>query len=351
MAGGIGSRFWPMSRMALPKQFLDILDTGRTLLQSTYDRYQSFIENENIYIVTSENYRHIVKDQLPELPVENIIGEPERKNTASCIAYISMKLLKSNPKANLIVAPSDHLITGQKDFEADCIKGLNYSADMDAIVTLGIKPDCASTGYGYIQCLPTNLISGIRPVFRFTEKPDRNTAEAFMQNESYLWNSGIFIWKASTIIEAFKKHMPDMYELFYDGIPYFNTSLEGSTIRKIYAMCPSISIDYAILEKADHVFVIPAGFEWSDLGTWASAWENRPKDQAQNTISGSSALLLNSNGCLIHSTDEKLVLIGGLDNMIVVNTPDALMICRKENEQEIKSYLSQVSQTSGDRYL
>jgi mannose-1-phosphate guanylyltransferase len=351
MAGGIGSRFWPMSRTALPKQFLDILDTGQTLLQSTFERYRSFILIENIYIVTSECYVDIVRKQLPELPEVNIIGEPSRKNTAPCIAYISMKLLKRNPEANIIVAPSDHLISGQKEFETDCMTGLNLAAKKDVIITMGIKPDRPSTGYGYIQSISTNLNSEPRQVLRFTEKPDRTTAEAFLKNDAYLWNSGIFIWNANTIVGAFKKHVPDIFDLFVNGMPDYNTTHEKATIQRIYAGCQSISIDYAILEKSDNVFVIPAGFEWSDLGTWNSAWENRPKDAAQNAISGSNILLLNSKGCIVHSDDEKLVLIGGVDDLIIVNTPDAIMICKKENEQEIKTYLKTINQATGDIYL
>jgi mannose-1-phosphate guanylyltransferase len=352
MAGGIGSRFWPMSRTNYPKQFLDILNTGKTLLQSTYDRYHAFIPNQNIYIVTSEEYIPIIQQQLPQLPPENIIGEPERKNTAPSIAYISFKLQKMNPEANLIVAPSDHLIEDPQKFQHNCLQALNFTARNNAFVTLGIKPTNPNTGYGYIQkeCSTTN-IPGIYPVKRFTEKPDRETATAFVNSGEYFWNSGIFIWKVRDIISAFRLHSPDLYDVFLPGLADFNTAKEKAAITHIFNYCTSISIDYAIMEKAKNVFVIPADFNWSDLGTWNSAWEIFEKDEAQNAIAGENTLLVDSNGCVIHSTEKKLVMVGGMDDLIVVNTKDALLICKKENEQQIKEYLVKIKQTKGEVYL
>lgn len=351
MAGGIGSRFWPMSRTTYPKQFLDILNTGKTLLQSTYERFLSFIPNENIYIVTSEEYVSIVKEQLPQLPEENIIGEPERKNTAACIALISMKLKNINPLANLIIAPSDHMIENAEAFKQNCLTGLAHTSTNNIFITLGIKPTYANTGYGYIQFKKEPTEKTIIGVKRFTEKPDKELALAFFNDGGYLWNSGIFIWKAQDIIDAFEAFMPDMFTVFARGMNKFNTPEEGATIKQIYQQCESISIDYAILEKATNVFVIPADFAWSDLGTWNSAWENFDKDEAKNAIAGKNTLLVDASGCMVHSTDQKLVLVGGVEDLIVVNTPDALLICKKENEQQIKEYLLKVKQTKGGLYL
>lgn len=351
MAGGIGSRFWPMSRTSYPKQFLDILNTGKTLLQSTYERFLSFIPNENIYIITSEEYVSIVKKQLPNLPVENIIGEPERKNTATCIALISLKLKKINPQANLVVAPSDHMIENGEAFKQNCLSGLAHTENNDAFVTLGIKPTYANTGYGYIQYEKESSCNGMHIVKRFTEKPNKEMAVEFFADGGYLWNSGIFIWKAKDIVNAFRLYMPDMFDVFACGLIEFNTPRETDAIKHIYKHCESISIDYAILEKAKNVFVIPADFDWSDLGTWNSAWENFEKDEAQNAVAGDNTLLVDSNGCIVHSSDKKLVLVGGVDDLIIVNTADALLICKKENEQQIKDYLAKIKQTKGELYL
>ena len=347
MAGGIGSRFWPISRAAYPKQFLDILNTGKTLLQSTYDRFLTFIPNENIYIITAEEYVKIVREQLPDLPSERIIGEPERKNTGPCIAYISFKLKKTNPHANLIIAPSDHLIEDQAKFEADCLKALNFTAHNNVFVTLGVQPTHANTGYGYIEYGTHSPEDGINEVLRFTEKPDRATAIEFVNNSSYLWNSGIFIWKAEDIVNAFRQYMPEMYDAFTGRVFDFNTSQENAAVHLIYKNCKAISIDYAILETAKNMYVIPASFRWSDLGTWNSAWENIDKDDSENAVSGDNTLMVDANGCIVYSTESKLVLVGGVQDLIVVNTPDALMICKKENEQQIKEYLVKVRQSKG----
>lgn len=351
MAGGIGSRFWPMSRTSYPKQFLDILNTGKTLLQSTYERYLGFIPNENIYIVTSEEYIAIVKKQLPDLPEENIIGEPERKNTAPCVAYISFKIQQLNPNANLIVAPSDHMIEDKAGFQQTCEKALAFTEKNNAFVTLGIQPTYANTGYGYIQFENGDLKSSVFPVKRFTEKPNIETATEFFKSGAYLWNAGIFVWKTADIIAAFKQYAPEMYNVFVWGLPDLNTANEKDAIEHIFQNCESVSIDYAVMEKAQNVFVIPATFDWSDLGTWNSAWENFEKDDAQNAVAGNNTLLVDASGCIVHSTDKKLILVGGVEDLIIVNTPDALLICKKENEQQIKEYLQIVKMEKGALYL
>jgi len=288
---------------------------------------------------------------LPQLPIENIIGEPERKNTAACIALISLKLKKINPDANLVVAPSDHMIENTETFKQNCLTGLEYIANNNAFVTLGIKPTYANTGYGYIQFEKETTGTDTNKVKRFTEKPNKQTAIEFLNGGDYLWNSGIFIWKAKDIINAFRIYMPDMFDVFVCGLIEFNTEREAAAVKHIYKHCESISIDYAILEKAKNVHVIPASFDWSDLGTWNSAWENFEKDNAQNAIAGENTLMVDANGCIVHSSDKKLVLVGGVDDLIIVNTPDALLICKKENEQQIKEYLLKVKEKKGELYL
>lgn len=351
MAGGIGTRFWPMSRTARPKQFLDILNTGKSLLQATYDRFASFIRNENIYILTSEEYVALVKEQLPGVREANVIGEPERKNTAACIALIAMKLKKMNPAANLVVAPSDHLIEDEDDFVCQCLTALAFTRKNNAFVTLGIKPGYANTGYGYIQYEKEAGERLVYPVKRFTEKPCKETAIEFFNDGSYLWNAGIFIWKAADVVSAFEMYMPAMHAAFSGIVNDLNTEREPAAMKQSYSSCPSISIDYAILEKAGNVHVIPASFGWSDLGTWNSAWENFEKDEAQNAVAGSNTLVVDANGCIVHSTDKKLLLIGGVADLIIVNTPDALLVCSKENEQQIKDYLAKVKESKGALYL
>ncbi|WP_339864819.1 mannose-1-phosphate guanylyltransferase [uncultured Algoriphagus sp.] len=349
MAGGVGSRFWPVSKTSYPKQFLDILNTGKTLIQSTYERFASFIPEENIFVVTSADYSDIVQQQLPSLPVENIVAEPARKNTAACVAYISFKLKKMNPNANMIVAPSDHLIGDLDLFRDTCLQALNYTSDNYAFVTLGIKPTHPNTGFGYIEYKDGK--NDISKVNCFTEKPDLPTAMAFLDKGNYLWNSGIFIWKAEDIVSAFWEHSQYMYDLFDAELAFLNTEFEAESIQRIYSKCPSTSIDYAIMEKANNVFVIPSDFSWNDLGTWNSAYDNFSKDEEMNASNSSSAILVDSKGCLVHSNEKKLMVIGGLEDLIIVNTPDALLICKKENEQQIKEYVAKVKKVKGELYI
>lgn len=349
MAGGVGSRFWPMSKSSFPKQFLDILNTGSTLIQATYERFASFIPEENIFIVTSQEYVSIVQDQLPLLPAQNIIAEPERKNTAACIAYISFKLNKMNPDANLIVAPSDHLIGDLDLFTESCLKALEFTSQHQAFVTLGIKPTHPNTGYGYIQY--NNTLDEVHPVIRFTEKPHRELASQFLSEGNYLWNSGIFIWKASDILEGFAEYAFQISDAFQDIYSFLNTPQEEQAAAYAYANIPSISIDYAVMEKAKNVFIIPVDFSWNDLGTWNSAWENFQKDDAQNASNNQNTILVDSKGCIVHSNEQKIVVIGGLEDMIVVNTPEAILICKKENEQQIKEYVARVKEITGELYI
>jgi mannose-1-phosphate guanylyltransferase len=351
MAGGIGSRFWPMSRTAYPKQFLDVLNTGKTLIQWTYERYTQFIPAENIYIVTSEEYVSIVEKQLPDLPKENILAEPSKKNTAPCIAYISFKLAQKDPQATFIVAPSDHLILEQENFQKIVEQSLDFVTHIKALATLGIKPTNPNTGYGYIQYEGLEVSKGVYKVKTFTEKPTEEIAESFIASGDFLWNAGIFAWKASTIIAAFEKYQPEMFELFDGEKANFNTASEKKSIQKIYPQCVNISIDIAIMEKADNVYVIPASFGWSDLGTWNSAYENMEKDYFANAVASDNVIVIDATKCMINAPKDKLVVVQGLDDFIVVDTKDVLLICSKEKEQSIKEYVAEVKRHKGDKYI
>lgn len=351
MAGGIGSRFWPMSRTAYPKQFLDVLNTGKTLVQWTYERYAKFIPAENIYIVTSEEYVDIVKTQLPLLPIENILAEPSKKNTAPCIAYISFKLAQINPDARFIVAPSDHLILEEDRFQQIALQALDFVEHIKALVTLGIQPTHPNTGYGYIQYEGLEVTKGVFKVKTFTEKPDLEIAKSFIESGDFLWNAGIFAWKASSILAAFEKYQPEMYELFDHEKAHFNTPEETQAIQRIYPQCTNISIDIAIMEKANNVYVMPASFGWSDLGTWNSAYENMEKDYLGNAVASDNVIVIDATKCMINSPKDKLVVIQGLDDFIVVDTKDVLLICSKDKEQSIKEYVAEVKRNKGDKYI
>lgn len=277
MAGGIGSRFWPMSRTSHPKQFLDVLGVGKTLIQQTFERYSKVVPAENIYIVTSVEYASLVKKQLPEIAEENILSEPYRKNTAPCIAYVSFKLINKDPKACLVAAPSDHLVLETDEFVKTTHTALNFVDHLNAFVTLGIKPTYPNTGYGYIQHDTIEAAAGIFKVKTFTEKPNLELAKTFIASGDFLWNAGIFFWKVKNILTAFEKYLPEMYEIFATEKDKFNTAEEGSVLNNIYPQCSNISIDFGIMEKADNVYVIPASFGWSDLGTWKSAGKTSKK--------------------------------------------------------------------------
>ncbi|MEO6904789.1 MAG: sugar phosphate nucleotidyltransferase [Ginsengibacter sp.] len=351
MAGGIGSRFWPVSRVGLPKQFLDILNTGKTLIQSTFDRFAQYIPIENIYIVTSYHYKELVAKQLPLLPEKNIVCEPSRKNTAPCVAYISYKLQQLNPKSNLICAPADHLILDDTAFVKTSIEALEFTEKNNALLTLGIKPFQPNTGYGYIQYEQQSVSDNIYKVKTFTEKPDLELAKTFIASGDFLWNAGIFVWQTKNIIKAFEKYLPEIHELFDGAKKVMNSVKEKEAIDLIYPLCVNISIDYGILEKAANVYVIPSSFGWSDLGTWGSAYENLEKDYHENAVAGNNIILFDSSKNIIHTTGDKLILLQGLEDFIVVDTADALLVCKKENEQNIKEYLSEIRRNKGDKYL
>jgi len=351
LAGGIGSRFWPKSRTPFPKQFLDILNTGKTLIQATYDRYAAFIPEENIYIVTSVEYTEIVQRQLPKVKSGNILSEPSRKNNAPCIAYISFKLLQKDPEASLIIAPSDHLVLDNASFERVALQALDFAVHMKAFVTLGIKPTYPNTGYGYIQHEPLAVADNIFRVKTFTEKPNTELAKAFIASGDFLWNAGIFIWKAKQIVDAFEQHQPEMYELFATELTHFNTSEEQAALERIYPLCTNISIDYAIMERAHNVYVIPSSFGWSDLGTWNSAYDNLEKDYLGNAVAGDNVMIIDATKCMVSVPNNKLLVLQGLDDFIVVDTKDVLLICKKDKEQQIKDYVAEVKRNIGDQYL
>ena len=352
IAGGIGSRFWPKSRVGYPKQFLDILNTGKTLIQQTFERFERFVPRENIFVVTSVEYTKIVKEQLPQIPEENIVAEPSRKNTAPCIAYISFKVANKNPEATLIIAPADHLILDGDTFEQTCQTATNFVENNDALVTLGIKPTYPNTGYGYIQYESESAVeNNLFRVRTFTEKPNLELAKTFLLSGDFLWNAGIFIWRAETIIGMFEKYQPELHDIFASEKEKYNTPQEKEAIERMYPLCSSISIDYAVMEKADNVYVIPSSFGWSDLGTWASAYDNLEKDYLGNAIAGDKIMVIDSTQCMISASHDKLLVLQGLNDFIVVDTNDVLLICRKDKEQEIKEYVAEVKRNIGDKYL
>ena len=351
MAGGIGSRFWPKSRTSYPKQFLDILNTGKSLIQWTFERYAAFIPIENIYIVTSEEYTEIVKAQLPELPVENILAEPSRKNTAPCVAYISFKLLEKDPEASLIIAPSDHMILDTDAFKKITLQALDFAVHIKSLVTLGIKPSHPNTGYGYIQHEQLSVVDGIYQVKTFTEKPNLELAKTFLASGDFLWNAGIFFWKVINVVKAIELYQPEMFDLFDGEKAHFNTPEEKNAISRIYPQCTNVSIDFAIMEKADNVYVIPSSFGWSDLGTWNSAYDNLEKDYLGNAVAGENVMVIDATKCMVSAPHDKLLVLQGLDDFIIVDTPDVLLICKKDKEQSIKEYVAEVKRNIGDQYL
>ncbi len=354
MAGGIGSRFWPLSRKSMPKQFLDILGTGRTFIQQTYDRFSKIIPAENFYIVTSVDYKELVLEQLPELSESQVLLEPLRRNTAPCIAYAVYKIKSVNPDANLIVAPSDHFILKEDEFLQQIKNGLDFVSDNNALLTLGIQPSRPETGYGYIQVnnkVEYKQLDNLYKVKTFTEKPDIKMAGIFLESGEFYWNSGIFLWSLSSILEAFDKLLNEVSVLFARGEKLYNTPDEGAFINKTYSECMGISIDYGVMEKADNVYVLTADFGWSDLGTWGSLYENKSKDESRNVITGDSIFLYNSQNCIVNLPKDKIAVIQGLDGYIVVEANNTLLVCKKEDEQQIRQFVNDVRMGIGDNYV
>jgi mannose-1-phosphate guanylyltransferase len=352
MAGGIGSRFWPVSRTQHPKQFIDILGTGKTLIQNTYERFLKIVPKENIYVVTNEGYVNIVKEQLPEMSEQQILGEPIMRNTAPCVAYACHKINKINPNAAIVVAPSDHLILDPERFIADITKSLETASKYNCLITLGIKPSRPDTGYGYIQFTSKTLDNDFNKVKLFTEKPNIELARTFVQSGEFLWNAGIFVWSARSIIKSFESYLPEMNEIFKEGDSVYNTADEHTFIQNAYYQCTNLSIDYGIMEKADNVYVLPADFGWSDLGTWSSIYDLTEKDYVGNAVIPSEKVIMyDSSNCLVNVPKDKVVILQGLHDFIVVESDNALLICPKEEEQSIKQIVADVKSRFGADYI
>jgi mannose-1-phosphate guanylyltransferase len=352
MAGGIGSRFWPISRTSYPKQFIDILGTGKSLIQNTYDRFLKVCPKENIYIVTNEIYTSLVKEQLPDMADQQILTEPVMRNTAPCIAYGCFKIESLNPDAAIVVAPSDHLILDEAAFVSTIEKSLTVASKNECLITLGIKPSRPDTGYGYVQYTQQSIEDDFYKVKTFTEKPSLEIAKTFIQSGDFLWNAGIFVWSAKAIVKAFSHYLPDMNEIFADARPVYNTPDEKAHIHKSYLQCTNISIDYGIMEKADNVYVLPSEFGWSDLGTWASIYELADKDYVGNAVIPSEKVIMyDSSNCMVNVPADKLVILQGLHDYIVVESNNTLLICPRDQEQNVKKVVADVKQQFGVKYI
>ena len=341
MAGGVGSRFWPMSSEQRPKQFIDILGCGQTLIQLTVERFGDLVPKSNVWVVTSAAYADIVAEQLPDVPRENILLEPCRRNTAPCVCYVSWKIKKRNPRANVVVAPSDHIVTDEATFRKTIKEALEFTSETDAIVTLGMKPSRPETGYGYIKAdlsYPSSRKRNLYRVDSFKEKPSLDVATQYVQQPNYLWNSGIFVWSIRTIINAFRVYQPKMSRDFEKLLPLFDTEQEQEAIDKLYATCESISVDYAIMEHAEEIFVYPASFGWSDLGTWSSLLMQSPRDEHGNAAIGADIRLFDTHNCIVHTTEARQVVVQGLDGFIVAEQDGRLLICKLSEEQRIKLF-------------
>jgi len=354
MAGGIGSRFWPYSRTGKPKQFLDILGTGKTLLQQTIERYREICPIENILIVSNEEYGPLILEQLPDIDASQVLLEPHRRNNAPCIAYANHRIALLNPNATIVVAPSDHLIADEQEFTRVIQEGLEFVKNRRVLLTLGIMPNRPETGYGYIQVNGHEHVDGdknIRAVKTFTEKPNIELARIFVESGDFFWNSGMFIWSLKSISKAFEKYLPEISGLFHDGIHAYGTHEEAPFIRQVYDACGKISIDYGIMEKADNVYVLCADFGWSDLGTWGSLYDHLVHDEYDNGIGNGQAITFKSNRNVIHVPKGKLTVVQGLDDYIIVDTEDVLLICRKEDEQQIRTMVDEVKLRGGEKFI
>jgi mannose-1-phosphate guanylyltransferase len=354
MAGGIGARFWPMSRTTHPKQFIDILGTGETLIQQTFKRFTRIIDPRNIYIVTNELYRGLIKQQIPEMTDEQIICEPARRNTAPCIAYANYRIYKKDPEANIVVAPSDHIILKEEIFLQNVTTALEAASENDWLLTLGIRPSRPDTGYGYIQFMEGTVYEPdphLKKVKTFTEKPNLELAVTFLKCGDFLWNSGIFVWSLKSIMKAFESFLPDVDILFKKGIDIYETPAEKDFIAETYPICKSISIDYGIMENASNVYVLAVDFGWSDLGTWGSLYENLEKDNNGNAIVGKDILMYDSKNCIVNMPDGKVVVLQGLTDYIVVESENILLVCRKADEQQIRQFVNDVRLNKGEKYV
>lgn len=341
MAGGIGSRFWPMSTEERPKQFIDVLGVGHTLIQMTLDRFRGVCPMENIWVVTNERYADLVHEQLPDVPVDHILQEPCRRNTAPCIAYVSWRIKMTDPKANVVVSPSDHIVTNVDEFRRVITSCLKFAGETDAVLTLGMKPTRPETGYGYIQADLTSNSPRNREIYRvdqFKEKPDLETAKHYISEHNFFWNAGIFVWSVETIVNALRVYAPRINNIFERMQNVMGTSQEQETINKVYPDCDNISIDYAVMENAEEIFVFPADFGWSDLGTWGSLLLQSQRDMYGNGLIGKNIHTFECRNCIVHTAQEKKVILQGLDGYIVAEHDDTLLICKLSEEQRIKQF-------------
>ena len=350
MAGGAGTRFWPLSRTARPKQFLDILGTGKTFIRHTFERFAPLIPSSNFLVVTNSAYKDLVLEQIPELSEDQVLAEPLGRNTAPCIAYAAFRLKSTDPESTMIVTPSDHLILDETSFRNVMEDAVNFASSNDALVTVGVKPTRPATGYGYIQVDSPLHDHGMNKVKTFTEKPNLELAKTFVSSGEFYWNSGIFVWKTATILKALSISLPETYQMFSSVEGSYATAAETEMISSVYSECKSISIDYGVMEKADNVYVRCGDFGWSDIGTWGSFYEHSPHDDNGNTAIANE-LLFDTKNCLIDMPGDKLAVIEGLTDFIVIDTEDVLMICPKANEQNIKKFIDTVRFSKSDRFL
>jgi mannose-1-phosphate guanylyltransferase len=351
MAGGVGKHFWPLSREKRPKQFIDLLGTGKTLIQDTYDRMCQICPQENIFVVTINSFVEITQDQLPNLTSDRILIEPARRNTAPCIIYATEKIKSIEPDAQIIVTPSDHIIQNELRFEKVVNDGIEFVSQNNALLTIGLKPTRPETDYGYIQIEDSTCTDDIMKVKNFTEKPNLELATFFLESEEFLWNSGIFIWSLKTITQAFVKYLPELSELFEEYKSKINTTEESDAIQEIYAGCKNISIDYGIMEKADNVYVYCGNFGWSDLGTWSTLYDSLEKDENDNIKNNDDTLIYDTRNSFIKIPKGKIAAIKGLDGFIVADTPDALLICKKGEESKLRQILNDIKFNKGNDYI
>ena len=349
MAGGVGSRFWPVSTQSFPKQFHDMLGTGETLIQRTFNRLSKLIPKENIFILTNDKYDELVMEQLPEITKRQLVLEPAMRNTAPCILYASLKIQKENPDAVMIVAPSDHWIENEDAFTANVQTAFDFCKDKDALMTLGIKPTFPNTGYGYIE-YDESSDEMVKTVSTFKEKPDYETAKSYLEQGNFLWNAGIFMWSVSSVVAGFKRNQPTLFELFEKGKNVYNTEFEDDFIKNNYSKAENISVDYALMEKSDNVYVLPATFDWNDLGTWGSLYDKLDKDSDSNALVNARILSENAHGNLVRTSEDKIVIVDGLKDYIIVDKEEVLLIFPKENEQNIKQILQKVKDKFGEHY-
>ena len=346
MAGGVGSRFWPASRESMPKQFLDILGIGKSLIRMTYERFNKIVPPERILVVTNKMYADLVAEHIPEIPVNNILTEPSRNNTGPCVAYTAFRLQAMDPDAAFVIAPSDHVILKEDAFIDNVLTGLEYATTHEAIVTLGIKPTRPDTGYGYIESTSNAVENGIEKVASFREKPNSQVAQEYVDSGNYFWNAGIFIWSCKTILSSFEKNAPEIHKILSGDLSKYNTADEQDYIDKVYPTTPNISVDYAILENATNVYTLPADIGWSDLGTWNALHAYMDKDASGSVVVGDNTMMINSKNCMVRSDAKKLVVVKDMQDYIIIDESDVLLIYPKEQEQEIKAMRKSVEDKS-----